>query len=104
MGTICYHVLSIATDATATRDHVEIATSAASQIATVATATTTGIAEIIATSAAAPTPARLVRSRGAAATAVDRPTDRAAAGDPHIGPVAAVHPTGPAAVEGHPTG
>merc|ERR1712241_1246882 len=52
--------------------------SAASQIATVATATT-GIAEIIATSAAAPTPARLVRSRGAAATAVDRPTDRAAA-------------------------
>merc|ERR1711974_363649 len=83
---------------------LEIATSAASQIATVATATTTGIAEIIATSAAAPTPARLVRSRGAAATAVDRPTDRAAAGDPHIGPVAAVHPTGPAAVEGHPTG
>merc|ERR1712020_216611 len=75
----------------------------ASQIATVATATT-GIAEIIATSAAAPTPARLVRSRGAAATAVDRPTDRSAAGDPHIGPVAAVHPTGPAAVEGHPTG
>merc|ERR1711974_84812 len=74
------------------RTHVEIATSAASQIATVATATTTGIAEIIATSAAAPTPARLVRSR------------RAAAGDPHIGPVAAVHPTGPAAVEGHPTG
>ena len=36
---------------------------------------------------------------------MDRPTDRAAAGDPHIGPAAAVHPTGPAAaVEGHPTG
>merc|ERR1711974_161514 len=67
------------------RTHVEMgATSAASQIATVATATT-GISEIIATSAAAPTPARLVRSCGAAATAVDRPT-------------------GPAAVEGHPTG
>jgi len=92
-----------ATDATATRTHVEIATSAASQIATVATATT-GIVETIATSVAAPTPARLVRSRGAAATAVDRPTDRAAAGDPLTGPAAAVHPTGPAAVEGLPTG
>merc|ERR1711917_109070 len=68
--------------------------SAASQIATVATATT-GIVETIATSVAAPTPARLVRSRGAAATAVDRPTDRAAVGG---------HPTGPAAVEGLPTG
>merc|ERR1712157_619924 len=68
--------------------------SAASQIATVATATT-GIVETIATSVAAPTPARLVRSRGAAATAVDRHTDRAAAGGP---------PTGPAAVEGLPTG
>merc|ERR1711902_255096 len=77
-----------------TRTHAEIATSAASQIATVATATT-GIVEIIATSVAAPTPARLVRSRGAAATAVDRHTDRAAA---------AGHPTGPAAVEGLPTG
>merc|ERR1712027_65840 len=86
--------MGTATDATATRTHVEIATSAASQIATVATATT-GIVETIATSVAAPTPARLVRSRGAAATAVDRPTDRAAAGDP---------PIGPAAVEGLPTG
>merc|ERR1712117_541537 len=76
-------------DATATRTHAEIATSAASQIATVATATT-GIVETIATSVAAPTPARLVRSRGAAATAVDRPTDRAAAGDPLTGPAAAV--------------
>merc|ERR1711951_246081 len=82
------------TDATATRTHVEIATSAASQIATVATATT-GIVETIATSVAAPTPARLVRSRGAAATAVDRHTDRASAGDPLIGL---------AAVEGLPTG
>merc|ERR1711917_20578 len=81
---ICYHVLLTATDATATRTHVEIATSAASQIATVATATT-GIVETIATSVAAPTPARLVRSRGAAATAVDRHTDRAAAGDHLIG-------------------
>merc|ERR1711923_377280 len=64
-----------------------------------------GIVEIIATSVAAPTPARLVRSRGAAATVVDRLTDRAAAGDPLIG-LAAVegHPTGPAAVEGLPTG
>merc|ERR1711902_157868 len=77
-----------------TRTHAEIATSAASQIATVATATT-GIVEIIATSVAAPTPARLVRSRGAAATAVDRHTDQAAAGDPL---------TGQAAVEGLPTG
>merc|ERR1712035_257295 len=85
------------------RTHAEIATSAASQIATVATATT-GIVETIATSVAAPTPARLVRSRGAAATAVDRHTDRAAAGDPLIGQAAAVHPTGPAAVEGLPTG
>merc|ERR1711976_726329 len=68
----------------------EIATSAAGQIATVATATT-GIVETIATS-------------GAAATAVDRPTDRAAAGDPLTGPAAAVHPTGPATVEGLPTG
>merc|ERR1712117_794181 len=75
------------------RTHVEIATSAASQIATVATATT-GIVETIATSVAGPTPARLVRSRGAAATAVDPPT----------GPAAAGHPTGPAAVEGLPTG
>merc|ERR1712079_930201 len=75
------------------RTHAEIATSAASQIATVATATT-GIVETIATSVAAPTPARLVRSRGAAA----------AAGDPLTGPAAAVHPTGPAAVEGLPTG
>merc|ERR1712198_168576 len=83
---------------------MQIATSAASQIATVATATT-GIVETIATSVAAPTPARLARSRGAAATAVDRHTDRAAAGDPLIG-LAAVegHPTGPAAVEGLPTG
>merc|ERR1711899_180386 len=79
---ICYHVLLTATDATATRTHAEIATSAASQIATVATATT-GIVETIATSVAAPTPARLVRSRG---------------------PAAAGHPTGPAAVEGRPTG
>merc|ERR1711902_82376 len=87
-----------------TRTHAEIATSAASQIATVAT-WATGIVETIATSVTAPTPARLVRSRGAAATAVDRPTDRAAAGDPLIG-LAAVegHPTGPAAVEGLPTG
>merc|ERR1712241_522930 len=84
-------------DATATRTHVEIATSAASQIATVATATT-GIVETIATSVAAPTPARLVRSRGAAATAVDRPTDRAAAGDPLTGQAAAGHLTGQAAV------
>merc|ERR1711899_559960 len=90
---ICYHVLLTATNATATRTHAEIATSAASQIATVATATT-GIVETIATSVAAPTPARLVRSRGAAATAVDRLT----------GPAAAGHPTGPAAVEGLPTG
>merc|ERR1711917_212079 len=74
-----------------------------SQIATVATATT-GIVETIATSVAAPTPARLVRSRGAAATAVDRHTDRAAAGDPLTGQAAAGHPTGPAAVEGLPTG
>merc|ERR1712198_504258 len=56
---------------------------------------TTGIVETIATSVAAPTPARLVRSRGAAATAADRHTGRAAAGDPL---------TGPAAVEGLPTG
>merc|ERR1711917_181827 len=91
---ICYRVLLTATDATATRTHAEIATSAASQIATVATATT-GIVEIIATSVAAPTPARLVRSRGAAATAVDRHTDRAAAGD---------HLIGQAVVEGLPTG
>merc|ERR1711917_76047 len=74
-----------------------------SQIATVATATT-GIVETIATSVAAPTPARLVRSRGAAATAVDRHTDRAAAGDPLTGQAAAGHHTGPAAVEGLPTG
>merc|ERR1712079_749177 len=47
-----------------------------------------------ATSVAAPTPARLVRRRGAAATA----------GDPLTGPAAAGHPTGPAAVEGLPTG
>merc|ERR1711899_446544 len=90
---ICYHVLLTATDATATRTHAEIATGAASQIATVATATT-GIVETIATSVAAPTLARLVRNRGAAATAVDRPTDRAAAGDPLTGPAAAGLPTG----------
>merc|ERR1711917_177189 len=94
---ICYRVLLTATDATATRTHVEIATSAASQIATVATATT-GIVETIATSVAAPTLARLVRSRGAAATAVDRHTDRAAAGDPLIGQAVEGLPTGQALV------